>query len=104
MRFLIKFRFPAEAGNKKMRDPEFMHQFRQLLSDIKAEAAYLTPVNGERGGYVVVDFDDAAKIAAIAEHFYFWLSAQVEFFPVMLPEDFARADPDIRDAQNKWML
>lgn len=102
MRYLVKFQFPAESGNSVLRDPEFGTKVKNLLAEIKAETAYFTAVNGCRGGYIVVDIDDAARIPAIAEPLFFWLKAELEFIPVMLPEDLAKAAPAIDAASRKW--
>ena len=44
-------------------------------------------MNGARGGYIVINMDDASEIPAKAEPFFQELGATVEFFPVMTPED-----------------
>jgi len=102
MRYLVKFHIPIDAGNEALRDPEFGAKMQQLLSEINAEAAYFTAVNGQRGGYIIVNFDDASKIPAIAEPLFFWFKADVEFIPVMLPEDLGRAGSAIEAAVKKW--
>jgi len=102
MRYLLKFNFPTESGNTTLRDPEFGKKMETLLSDMKAEAAYFGPVNGRRGGYIVVNMDDASQIPALAEPLFLWLKADVEFIPVMLPEDLAKAGPAIGAAFQKW--
>jgi hypothetical protein len=102
MRYLLKFHFPVEPGNKALSDPQFGAKIQEFLSDIKAEAAYFTAINGQRGGYIVVNFDDASKIPTIAEPLFLWLQADVEFIPVMLPEDLAKAGPSIEAAVKRW--
>lgn len=102
MRFLVRFHIPIEAGNAMLRDPKFGEKMQQMLADMKAEAAYFTAVDGQRGGYIVVNFDDASKIPAIVEPLFLWLKADVEFFPVMLPQDLGKAGPDIEAAKKKW--
>ena len=102
MRYIMKVRMSIEAGNAALRDPEFGAKVQQLLMEIKAEAAYFTTVDGQRGGYVVVNMDDASQIPAIAEPFFLWLNADIEFIPVMLPEDLGRAGPSIGAAVQKW--
>jgi hypothetical protein len=77
-------------------------KFSSLLKEIGAEAAYLWPIGGERGGYVIVNFSDASKIAETLEKFWFWLNAEVEIIPVMIPEDLAKAMPEIKTAASKW--
>ena len=102
MRYLVRFHIPIEAGNEALRDPGFGTRMQQLLSEINAEAAYFTAVDGQRGGYIVVNFDDASKIPAIAEPLFLWLKADVEFIPVMLIEDLGRAGSAIEAAVKKW--
>ena len=102
MRFLIKMEIPNEAGNPAIRDPKFGEKMQTLLKDLKAEAAYFTTVKGHRGGYIVVNIDDASQIVAKAEPLFFWLKANVKFIPVMLPEDLAKAGPAMAAAVKKW--
>jgi len=51
----MKMRFPVEAGNAALRDPQFGAKMQQALADIKAEAAYFTAVDGQRGGYIQME-------------------------------------------------
>lgn len=100
MRFILKFSFPTESGNRLLSTAEFGAKMQELISGMNPEAVYLCPVGGRRGGYIVVNFDDASKIAAYAEPLFHWMSADVEFFPVMTPEDLARAD--LEGIVGKW--
>ncbi len=102
MRFLMRLRIPNEAGNAMVRDREFGQKFQSALQEVRAETAYLTTVDGQRGGYVVVNVDDASRIPSVAEPFFQWLKADVEFIPVMLPDDLAKAGPAISAAVQKW--
>jgi hypothetical protein len=102
MRFILKMTIPVDVGNDALRDPDFGMKMRSYLEDIKAEAAYFTSMNGQRGGYIVVDMSDASQIPAIAEPLFHWLCADVEFLPVMLPEDLAKAGPAIATSIEKW--
>lgn len=100
MRFILKFSLPTESGNETLRDPEFGPKLRQLIADMQAEAAYFCTINGRRGGYIVVNFDDASRVAGFAEPFFYWLKAEVEYIPVMTGEDLARSN--IQDVIKKW--
>ncbi len=102
MRFLIRFRFPTEHGNALLRDPKFGERMGGMLAELKAEAAYFTTVDGHRGGYIVANISDASKIPAMAEPLFFWLKADLEFIPVMLPEELGKAGNDIAAAMKKW--
>jgi len=102
MRFLITFSFPTESGNKKLADPEFGAKFNTLLKEIGAEAAYLCPVGGKRGGYVIVNFNDPSMIAGISEKFWHFLNADLEITPVMIPEDLAKAMTELKTTISKF--
>ena len=91
-----------ERGNAALSDPQFGHKMNDLLTEIKAEAAYFSTINGQRGAYIIVNINDASEIPAIAEPFFLWLNADIEFFPVMRPEDLAKAGPSIGAAVQKY--
>ena len=103
MRFMIKVSFPVERGNELLKDPQFGHKMEQLLADMKAEAAYFCPVDGQRGMYIIINMDDASELAAKAEPLFFWLHADIDAFPVMKLEDLAKAGPAIGAAVQKWV-
>ena len=102
MKYIMKVRIPQERGNEALSDPKFGQTMNELLGEIKAEAAYFTTVNGQRGAYVIVNMNDASEIPGIAEPFFLWLDADIEFIPVMRPEDLAKGGPSIGAAVQKW--
>jgi hypothetical protein len=102
MRFLISFSFQSDLGNSKVADPEFGNKFNELFKGIGTEAVYLCPVGGQRGGYLVVNINDPSMIGSIAEKFWHFLEADVEFTPVMIPEDLVKIMPEIRATHTKW--
>jgi hypothetical protein len=102
MRYLIKVEMATDAGNMAIRDPKFGEKMQGLLKELKAEAAYFTTVNGHRGCYIVVNMDEASQMVAMAEPLFLWFKANVEFIPVMLPQDLAKGGPAIGAAVQKW--
>ena len=58
-----------------------------ILENLQPEAAYFCPVDGARGGYLIVNMDDASQIFAVGEPFFMELGASVEIVPVMIGED-----------------
>ncbi len=102
MRYLLRFSFPVDAGNDALSDPEFGAKLMGYLSDVKAEASYFGAVDGQRGGYIVLNLDDASQIPAVSEPLFLWLAADIELIPVMLPEDLAKAGPSIAAAVEHW--
>src|SRR5438477_10976097 len=87
MRVMIKFALPVESSNTAIRTGKLTKVFRQIVEDLKPEAAYFFPTGGERGGFFVVEMQDSSQIADMAERFFFCLTAKVEFAPVMSPAD-----------------
>lgn len=103
MKYIMKVKFPSgEEGNNLLKDPMFGKKMGELLSEVKAEAAYFTTVCGRRGGYIIINMDDASQIPAIAEPFFQWLKAEIDLFPVMTPEELGKAAPAIENAVKKW--
>jgi hypothetical protein len=92
----------GEAGNDLLKDPEFGKKMHELLTEVKAEAAYFTTICGSRGAFVVVNLNDASQMPAIAEPFFLYLKAEIDWYPVMTPEDLGRAAPAIEAANKKW--
>jgi hypothetical protein len=102
MRYIMKVRIGQDRGNEVLRDPQFGHKMNDLLSEIKAEAAYFTTIDGQRGAYIVVNMNDASELPAVAEPFFLWLDADIDWIPVMKPEDLGKAGPSIGAAVKKW--
>jgi hypothetical protein len=91
MRMMIKFALPVADSNTAIRNGKLQKVFQQLAEDLKPEAAYFTPLGGERAGFFVVDMQESSQVAAIAERFFFGLNAKIEMTPVMNAEDLQKA-------------
>jgi hypothetical protein len=103
MRIMVKFAFPVESGNSAIRDGKVEKVVRQIMEELKPEAAYFSAVDdGFRGGFVVVNIDDASQIPAFAEPFFLAFNATVKFYPVMTADDLMRAGPAIGAAVKKY--
>lgn len=102
MKYIVKVRIPNEPGNEQIRDPQFGMKMKQVLEEVKAEQAYFTTVDGYRGGYIVVNVTDASQLPQIAEPFFLWLSARVDFIPVMTPQDLGNATQGIQNAVKEY--
>ena len=90
MRMMIRFSFPVDSGNAAIRTGKLETVFRQLMDDLKPEAAYFHAVNGDRGGSFVVNMQESSQIADIAERLFFGLNAKIELVPVMAPDDLQK--------------
>ena len=103
MKYIMKVKMASgEKGNDLLKDPLFGKKMQDVLKEVKAEAAYFTTICGNRGAFIIVNMEDASQIPAIAEPFFIWLKAEIEFYPVMTPEDLGKASPAIEAAFKKW--
>jgi hypothetical protein len=75
---------------------------QSIMEELKPEAAYFTDIEGGRGGYIVLNMDDASQIPAIAEPLFLGLGATIQLHPVMTPEDLGKAAPAIEQAAKKY--
>ena len=101
MKFLVKFQMQVEKANSAIKDRNFVEKMQQLMDELNPESVYFS-INGERGGYMVVNFDDPSQMIKTAGPLFFWLDATVEFIPVMTLEDIKKGASFIRDAADKY--
>lgn len=95
MRFIVRAKIPTEAGNKVVKDPNFIHKLEGYMNKIKPESSYFFEADGNRVMVFVVNMDSVEMIPAIAEPLFQEMGANVEFHPVMLFEDLQKAIPHI---------
>jgi len=98
MRMMMQMSIPVESGNHAARTGALGASMQKILEAIKPEAAYFGSFDGQRGGFIVFDLQDPSQIPAIAEPFFLAFNAKVTFFPVMTPQDLAKAAPEIEKA------
>ena len=102
MRFLVKVNIPVDAGNAAAKACKLGETIQSILADQKPEAVYFTDDNGQRTGYIFLEMQDASQIPAIAEPWFLAFNAGIEFHPVMVPDDLAKAGPAIERAVNNY--
>ena len=102
MKYIMKVSMPGETANLRIKDPQFAAKMQEALTEVKAEAAYFGTICGDRGGYIIVNIDNASEMPAKAEPFFLWLNAEIDFLPVMTPEDLGKAGPAMEAAVRKW--
>lgn len=103
MRFVLEVTIPTENGNATIRNGTLPTTIQAIMEDLKPEAAYFTTVgDGCRGGFMVVNIDDASQIPAVAEPFFLAFNATVKAYPVMTVEDLMKAGPAIGAAVQKY--
>ena len=102
MRFLLKVNIPVDAGNAAAKAGKLGATIQSILADQKPEAVYFTDDKGQRTGFIFLEMQDASQIPAIAEPWFLAFNASIEFHPVMLPADLAKAGPAIEQAVKKY--
>jgi hypothetical protein len=48
MRFVVRAIFATEAGNRAVKDPNFLKNIEGFIKDTRAEAAFFLENNGDR--------------------------------------------------------
>jgi hypothetical protein len=91
MRFIVRAKIPTEAGNKMVKDPEFIQNLEEYISKVKAEASYFFEADGNRVCAFVLNMDSVDMIPTIAEPLFQEMGANVEFHPVMSFDDLKKA-------------
>ena len=99
---MLKASIPNEAGNAAIKEGSISKKMQSMLADLKPEAAYFTDFDGKRTAYIFFEMNDPSEIPAVAEPWFLAFTAHVEFHPVMVPEDLAKAAPSIDQASKKY--
>ena len=99
---MLTFRIPPQEGNAGLEDGRFTPTLRSIMEDLRPEAAYFGPVGRARGGYLVVDIEDAPEFCAYAEPLFLGLGASVRIAPVFSPEEVPRVVEIMESARRNY--
>jgi len=102
MRFFVKVNIPCGPGNAAAKEGRLGSTIQSILDDQKPEAVYFTDDKGQRTALIFLHMQDASQIPAIAEPGFQAFNADIEFHPVMVPEDLAKAGSSIEAAVKKY--
>ena len=91
MRTMLLWTVPAAKGNVAVQDGTVSTTVENLMQQLDPEAAYFMAWEGKRAGMMVFDLKDPSQIPVIAEQLFMALDAEVEFIPVMNPDDLKKA-------------
>lgn len=91
MRFIVRAKMPTEAGNRAVKDPNFLKNLEEYMSKVKPEATYFFEADGDRVAAFVVDIQRVDQIPSFAEPLFQGLGAGVEFHPVMSFDDLKKS-------------
>lgn len=98
MRMLVKVNIPTESGNAAMKSGAIPGKLKQILDELKPEAAYFAEDEGERTGYIFLDMAEPSDLPRIAEPFFHAFNARLTARPAMTVDDLAKAGPAIERA------
>jgi hypothetical protein len=85
---------PHHKFNDAVKDGTAGAKMGKILEAIKPESVHFTSICGKRSAYIIVDLPDASKIPALAEPWFLTFEADVQFYPVMTPDDLKRGGLD----------
>jgi hypothetical protein len=102
MRFMISARAANEKVNALIKEGRFPQTFQSIMEDLLPEAAYFTDVDGVRGGYFIVNLDDASELASKTEPLFQALDATIQVHLVNTAEDVQKAMPAFERAAQKY--
>jgi hypothetical protein len=87
VRILITFTINPEKGDQLIKEGRIGETMGSILEELQPEAAYFTDVEGTRGGFLVIDLEDAFQIPNFVEPLFLGVGATVHMQPVMTAED-----------------
>ena len=87
MRTMVKFTIPTQEANPLVKDGSIGQTMESLMGNLQPEAAYFGPIEGKRGGFVVINMEEGSDVVTKLEHLWLELGATIELFPVATPDE-----------------
>lgn len=91
---------PHEPFNSYVKNGSADKTMMAIMGELKPEAAYFIEMNGHRTGLLIINLTDTSQIPHFAEPWFLLFNADVQFHPVMLPDDLGKAG--LSEIGKKW--
>ncbi|WP_406452540.1 hypothetical protein OG782_19095 [Streptomyces sp. NBC_00876] len=87
MRVMLRARLDTKTANAAVKDGTLLKIMQSLSEQLKPEAAYFGPSEGQRACTFVFDMSDSSQLPSIVEPLFQGLGAEIEIQPAMNTED-----------------
>lgn len=87
MRTMVKFTIPTQEANPRIQDGSIGQTMESLLGKLQPEAAYFGPIDGKRGGFIVINMEEGSDVVTKLEPLWLELGATIELLPVATPDE-----------------
>ncbi|HXT85157.1 MAG TPA: hypothetical protein VN704_12650 [Verrucomicrobiae bacterium] len=91
MRVILKATIPTSAGNRMVKDPNFLNNIENYIKSFNCEASYFTEFGGNRTLIFVLDLPSTDMLPVIGEPLFQGFEANVEIRPAMNFDDLKNA-------------
>ena len=100
MRMMLTASIPNEPFNSLVRSGEANSVMKDILTELKPEAAYFVEADGKRCAVLIIDVADQSRIPSFAEPFFLKFNAECRFRIAMVAEDLGKAG--LEEIGKKW--
>ena len=87
MRMMLKMTMPVERGNAAIQDGSMQKAIEGLVNQLKPEATYFYPSDGQRTALIVFNLAKESDIVGTVEPLWLGMEADIELVPVMNLDD-----------------
>ena len=87
MRTMVKFTIPTQEVNPLVKDGSIGQTMEFLMGNLQPEAAYFGPIDGKRGGFIVINMEEGSDVVTKLEALWLELGATIELFPVATADE-----------------
>lgn len=87
MRMLIRIRPDLRAANSAIADGSMQTALERAHEQLKPEASYFLPQDGQRTALFICDIPDESQLVAMLEPFFSNLEAKIDIYPLMNFDD-----------------